>query len=135
MYIFKGPLVMELDTYRYYGHSMSDPGKRLVCEFTNIHCVVCSYRKTEDVQKYRKEKDPITTVQKYIIQGELATEDELKDIKKAIQADIKEAVHIASAGTELPLEELYTNIYNSTPAFMVRGCDPFTWGNSESITN
>ncbi|XP_003391149.1 PREDICTED: pyruvate dehydrogenase E1 component subunit alpha, somatic form, mitochondrial-like, partial [Amphimedon queenslandica] len=112
-----GPLVMELETYRYYGHSMSDPGK--------------SYRKSEEVQQFRKEKDPITTATRYLLQGDLATEEELKEIRKSVQADIKKAVANAISDTELPLEEMYTDIYTSTPEFMVRGCDPFTWGKSE----
>lgn len=60
-----GPLFIEFDTYRYHGHSMSDPG--------------VTYRKREEIAEIRKNRDPIEIVRKYILENKWATEDELKD--------------------------------------------------------
>lgn len=59
-----GPLVMEAATYRYYGHSMSDPGT--------------SYRTREEIQEVRQSRDPITQFRERMIESNLATADELK---------------------------------------------------------
>ena len=60
----QGPMVMEVETYRYHGHSMSDPGT--------------SYRTREEVQGVRQSQDPITKLKDTILSNELATEAELK---------------------------------------------------------
>lgn len=60
----KGPLVMEVATYRYSGHSMSDPGT--------------SYRTREEVQEVRQTRDPITSFKEKILNAGLATPEELK---------------------------------------------------------
>ena len=61
----KGPMILEMKTYRYRGHSMSDPAK---------------YRSKEEVQKMRKESDPIDNLRHTILEGGFATEDQLKDL-------------------------------------------------------
>lgn len=60
----KGPLLLETETYRYYGHSMSDPGT--------------SYRTREEVQSMRRSRDPITLFQKRVGDAQLCTQDEMK---------------------------------------------------------
>lgn len=60
----KGPLVVEAATYRYSGHSMSDPGT--------------SYRTRDEIQEVRQTRDPITSFREKIINAELVTQEELK---------------------------------------------------------
>lgn len=83
----QGPLVMEMATYRYHGHSMSDPGTRYVTwnKFlkTNRSAFTkspnfCSYRTREEIQAVRKSRDPITGFKDKIVSANLATDDELK---------------------------------------------------------
>lgn len=92
----KGPYILEVKTYRYRGHSMSDPAK---------------YRTREEVQKIREERDPIDHVRALLLKGKQVTEDELKAIDKGIKAVINEATEFAKASPEPALDELYTDIY------------------------
>ncbi|MEL6677687.1 MAG: pyruvate dehydrogenase (acetyl-transferring) E1 component subunit alpha [Pseudomonadota bacterium] len=91
-----GPYILEMMTYRYRGHSMSDPAK---------------YRTREEVQKMREEKDPIENVRSMLLTGKHATEDELKDADKDIKAIVNEAAKFAQESPEPALDELYTDIY------------------------
>ncbi|RED13097.1 pyruvate dehydrogenase (acetyl-transferring) E1 component subunit alpha [Pontivivens insulae] len=92
----KGPYILEVKTYRYRGHSMSDPAK---------------YRTREEVQKMREERDPIEAVKSILLTGSHATEDELKDIDKKIKAVVNESAKFAQESPEPALEELWTDIY------------------------
>jgi pyruvate dehydrogenase E1 component alpha subunit len=92
----KGPYILEMNTYRYRGHSMSDPAK---------------YRTREEVQKMREERDPIDHVRDLLIDGKLATEDDLKAIDKEIKAIINEAAQFAQDSPEPDEAELWTNVY------------------------
>ncbi|MEN9059915.1 pyruvate dehydrogenase (acetyl-transferring) E1 component subunit alpha [Ponticoccus litoralis] len=92
----KGPYILEVKTYRYRGHSMSDPAK---------------YRTREEVQKMREERDPIDHVREMLLQGKHASEDDLKAIDKEIKAVVSEAADFARESPEPPLDELYTDIY------------------------
>jgi len=92
----KGPYILEMKTYRYRGHSMSDPAK---------------YRTREEVQKVREERDAIDHVRELILQGKHAGEDDLKAIDKEIKAIVNEAADFAKTSPEPALEELYTDIY------------------------
>ena len=92
----KGPYILEVKTYRYRGHSMSDPAK---------------YRSREEVQKMREERDAIEHVRDLLLTGKHATDDELKAIDKEIKATINEAAEFAKDSPEPGLNELYTDIY------------------------
>jgi pyruvate dehydrogenase E1 component alpha subunit len=92
----KGPYILEVMTYRYRGHSMSDPAK---------------YRTREEVQKMREERDPIESVRNLLLTGKHASEDDLKAIDKEIKEIVNEAADFAKESPEPPLEELWTDIY------------------------
>ena len=92
----KGPYILEMKTYRYRGHSMSDPAK---------------YRTREEVQKVRETQDAIEHVRELLLQGKHADEDELKGIDKEIKAIVNEAADFARESPEPALDELWTDIY------------------------
>ncbi|MEM8770739.1 MAG: pyruvate dehydrogenase (acetyl-transferring) E1 component subunit alpha [Pseudomonadota bacterium] len=91
----EGPYVMEMKTYRYRGHSMSDPAK---------------YRTREEVDDVREHNDPIKRCEQRIKDGAYADEAELKAIDKDIKAIVKEAADFAQESPEPAPEELYTDI-------------------------
>jgi len=92
----KGPYILEVKTYRYRGHSMSDPAK---------------YRTREEVQKMRSERDPIEQVRDMLLTGKHATEDDLKAIDKEIKEVVNQSAEFARTSPEPALEELWTDIY------------------------
>ncbi|RYJ02534.1 MAG: pyruvate dehydrogenase (acetyl-transferring) E1 component subunit alpha [Acetobacteraceae bacterium] len=89
-----GPYLLEMKTYRYRGHSMSDPAK---------------YRTREEVQKMREQSDPIETARKALLDGG-TTEAELKKIDDAVKAIVQEAADFAQQSPEPPESELWTDI-------------------------
>jgi pyruvate dehydrogenase E1 component alpha subunit len=91
----KGPIILEMQTYRYRGHSMSDPAK---------------YRSKEEVQKMREDHDPIEQVRQRLLTTEQASEDELKSIDAEIRAIIAKAADFASHDAEPDPAELWTDI-------------------------
>ncbi|NKW71429.1 pyruvate dehydrogenase (acetyl-transferring) E1 component subunit alpha [Rhodobacteraceae bacterium R_SAG10] len=91
-----GPYILEIKTYRYRGHSMSDPAK---------------YRAREEVQKMRAERDAIEHVRTLLLAANHATEDDLKAIDKDIKATVNDAAEFAKNSPEPELSELYTDIY------------------------
>ncbi len=91
----KGPYFLEIKTYRYRGHSVSDPAK---------------YRTKEELTKY-KERDPILILEDKILDAKIASEDELKDIQDAIKTEINEAVKFAEESEYPPASDLYTDNY------------------------
>jgi pyruvate dehydrogenase E1 component alpha subunit len=91
-----GPYILEMMTYRYRGHSMSDPAK---------------YRTREEVQKMRDEKDAIEHVRELLLGGGHATDDDLKEIDKEIKLRVNEAAEFAKDSPEPALTELWTDIY------------------------
>jgi len=92
----KGPTILEMLTYRYRGHSMSDPAK---------------YRTKEEVDKVRTEHDPIEQVRKRLLDKKWASEDDLKKIDAAVRAVINEASEFATHDPEPDPSELYTDVY------------------------
>ena len=91
-----GPYILEMMTYRYRGHSMSDPAK---------------YRTREEVEKIKTEKDCIEHVRDLLTQGGLASDEELKAIDKEIKAIVNESAEFAKESPEPPNAELWTDIY------------------------
>ncbi len=91
----KGPFILEMQTYRYRGHSMSDPAK---------------YRSKEEVQKMREEHDPIEQVRARLLKAKLASEDDLKAMDAKVRATIAEAAEFASHDPEPDPAELWTDI-------------------------
>ena len=91
-----GPFILEMKTYRYRGHSMSDPAK---------------YRTREEVQKIREERDAIEHVRELILQGKHATDDDLKAIDRDIKAIVNEAAEFSRESPEPDVSELWTDIY------------------------
>jgi len=91
----KGPYILEMLTYRYRGHSMSDPAK---------------YRTREEVNKVRSEHDPIEQVRQRLIETKRATEDELKAIDASVRAVVNEASEFAIHDLEPDPSELYTDV-------------------------
>ena len=90
----KGPIVMELKTYRYRGHSMSDPAK---------------YRSRDEVQAVRDKSDPIDHARKEL-EALGVTEDDLKGLEKEIRAIVAEAADFAEQSPEPEGGELYTDV-------------------------
>mgnify|MGYP002654324393 CR=1 FL=1 len=90
----KGPLLMELKTYRYRGHSMSDPAK---------------YRSREEVQAVREKSDPIEGLKAEMIAAGIG-EDRLKEIDQSIRKIVAESADFAESAPEPDLAELYTDV-------------------------
>jgi pyruvate dehydrogenase E1 component alpha subunit len=91
----KGPVILEVNTYRYRGHSMSDPAK---------------YRTKEEVERMRTEYDPIDRVKKLLLEGGHITEDGLKTIDREVKAIVAEATEFAQQSPEPDPSELWTDI-------------------------
>ncbi len=92
----KGPYILEMMTYRYRGHSMSDPAK---------------YRTREEVQKMREEKDAIEHVRELLLQGGHASDEDLKAIDRDIKLRVNDAAEFAKESPEPDAAELWTDIY------------------------
>jgi pyruvate dehydrogenase E1 component alpha subunit len=92
----KGPIILEMMTYRYRGHSMSDPAK---------------YRSKEEVDRVRTEHDPIEQVRARLLAKKWASEDDLKAIDASVRAVINEAAEFATHDLEPDPSELYTDVY------------------------
>jgi pyruvate dehydrogenase E1 component alpha subunit len=90
-----GPMLMEIITYRFRGHSMGDPER---------------YRESGEVKKWQ-ENDPIGIYRKRLVEEKLATEDELDAIDQQVEAETDAAVQFAESSPEPELEELFTDIY------------------------
>ncbi|MFC4351418.1 pyruvate dehydrogenase (acetyl-transferring) E1 component subunit alpha [Fodinicurvata halophila] len=97
----KGPYIMEMLTYRYRGHSMSDPAK---------------YRSKEEVQRMRTEQDPIERLRAVMLEQEVVSEGDLKEIDKKVKEVIGEAAEFAQNSEEPDPSELWTDVYTEVAA-------------------
>lgn len=96
-YVIKnGPLFIEFNTYRYHGHSMSDPG--------------ITYRTKEEITNVRENRDPIEIVRNMLLERKWATEEELKAIEKTVRTRIEAEVEQIRTDPFPPMSELYTDI-------------------------
>ncbi len=91
----KGPIILEMKTYRYRGHSMSDPAK---------------YRTRDEVQQVREKRDPIEHLGQKLIERGITTEDALKTVDKDTRSVVNLAAEFASESPEPDPSELYTNV-------------------------
>jgi pyruvate dehydrogenase E1 component alpha subunit len=92
----KGPYILEIKTYRYRGHSMSDPAK---------------YRTREEVQKMRAQRDPIEAIRTLLVSEKHATDEQIKIIDKEIKEVINACAEYAKDSPEVSAEELWTDVY------------------------
>jgi pyruvate dehydrogenase E1 component alpha subunit len=93
----KGPMLVEFETYRYRGHSMSDPA---------------TYRSKEEVKDVKENEDPINNLRSKILGSNKATEAEIKEIDKKIKTQVEEVVEFAKNSPEPCESQLTTDIYN-----------------------
>jgi len=101
----KGPLFMEIKTYRYHGHSMSDPG--------------VSYRTRDEVTGVRASRDCIIKHKQRLIDSGFAGEADIKKIDGEVKVEVDTAVENAKKQSELPPGELFTDIYvGKVPPFL-----------------
>lgn len=91
------PTLLELETYRYRGHSVADPDK--------------TYRTKEEIQKYRETKDPITIFQNVLIQEGVINEAQIKEINQAAKDEAKAASEFSEESPFPPVEEITRDVY------------------------
>ncbi len=102
----QGPYLIEMKTYRYRGHSMSDPAK---------------YRTKEELERY-KDQDPIARLQHYLLENQLVTAAELDAVEEAIQKEIADAVEFAENSPYPEAHELYRDVvYGDNYPFIREG--------------
>ena len=90
-----GPMILEMQTYRYRGHSMSDPAK---------------YRTKDEVNDMKTNHDPIEQVRKLILDRQIMDEGDMKEIDKDIKKVVAESAEFAQTSPEPDPSELYTDI-------------------------
>jgi len=99
-----GPMVLEMETYRYMGHSMSDPG--------------LTYRSRDEVSIVREKRDPIEYVKTVLLDHKLSTEEELKELDKEAKAIVEAGLAEAKACPFPEAKELYTDVQTDRPYFV-----------------
>jgi pyruvate dehydrogenase E1 component alpha subunit len=95
------PYFVEIRTYRYRGHSMSDPQK---------------YRTKEELQEYQK-TDPVERMKKYILDEKILKEKEVEEIEEKVENEVLEAIEFAEESPFPEPEELYEDMFSGTPHF------------------
>ncbi|PSN39781.1 putative pyruvate dehydrogenase E1 component subunit alpha [Blattella germanica] len=106
-----GPLIMETDTYRYFGHSIADPG--------------VSYRSRDEIKDVRQTRDPINNFKDRMITAQLATNDEIKAIADTAKEEITAATEQAKKDKFPELEELAYDVYSQPLRPTLRGISPW----------
>lgn len=96
----KGPFFLEVETYRFRGHSMSDPGK---------------YRSAEEVEEHKKKHDPLRIARRHLLEELGAEEAELKAIDEEVAAQVAEAVRFAEDSEPTRERTMYEHVYASRP--------------------
>ena len=91
----KGPIILEMKTYRYRGHSMSDPAK---------------YRTRDEVQAVREKRDPIEHFAQKLVQRGIASEDDLKTVDRETRQAVNLAAEFASESAEPDPASLFTDV-------------------------
>lgn len=102
----KGPIALNCNTYRYHGHSMSDPG--------------ITYRTRDEVTEYRKTRDCIKLMKQRILDNDVATEKELKKVDKEISNEVEEAAANAEKQSEYKVETIQDDVYSNDKDFYLR---------------
>jgi pyruvate dehydrogenase E1 component alpha subunit len=92
----KSPFFLEIETYRFRGHSMGDPER---------------YRTAEEVKRWQNDEDPLGIYHKFLVENKLATTAELEGLEKAAEQEVQEAVQFAESSPEPSAEDLFKNIY------------------------
>ena len=92
----KTPYFLEVETYRFRGHSMGDPER---------------YRTSEEVKCWQNEEDPIGIYHKYLVDNQLASSEELDGLEKAAEQEVQAAVQFAESSPEPLAEDLYKHLY------------------------
>jgi pyruvate dehydrogenase E1 component alpha subunit len=95
----KTPYFLEIETYRFRGHSMGDPER---------------YRSSEEVKCWQDEEDPIGIYHKYLLDNKITSVDELDGLEKSAELEVQEAVQYAESSPEPLAEDLFKNIYVET---------------------
>lgn len=93
----KGPMVLEFMTYRYHGHSMSDPG--------------ITYRTRDEVTAVRKTRDPIDLNKARLLDSGFMTKEELKEMEKEVRNWVQEAIDFSLADEEATYDQMFSDIY------------------------
>ncbi|KAL4436672.1 hypothetical protein ABPG75_003811 [Micractinium tetrahymenae] len=105
----KGPMILEVDTYRYHGHSMSDPGS--------------TYRSRDEISSIRQKRDPLEHARKLLLDGGLAEVSDIKAIERDVKKQIDEGLGQAKASPHPPMEDLWANIWKAPLGAEMRGID------------
>lgn len=123
----KGPLVLEFVTYRYGGHSMSDPGT--------------TYRTREEIQRMRSTQDAINGIKTYLSEWGVLDDKELKNIDKKAKAEVEQAVTEAKESKPPGLDKFWEDVYykGTEPAFLrgrsVEKRSLYTHDDAEKLTS
>nr|XP_046266828.1 pyruvate dehydrogenase E1 component subunit alpha, somatic form, mitochondrial-like isoform X2 [Scatophagus argus] len=108
----KGPILLELKTFRFAGHHEGEDH--------------LSYRSREEVEKVRRESDPISMLRERMLSNNMTSKEELEEVDVGIIKEVEEAAQFAITNPEPPLEELCNHIFCGSPTLEVRGTNPWT---------